>query len=446
MFKRKDDPSGNEMNKSRPKKMTKKIVASVAGVAVTGLVGTQILTVELPAKSELYGQQYQTVQKQFEELGFEHFSTVGIEDLKYGKTSEAYPVEVVTVDGEAWKEGRVLKSAAVAISYHTPVADAVELDFPTSQDVKGVEQTLKQSGFKTIKITPILLLEKGNEDKKDKIDSLQIGEYTYQPSYFYSTSLPVSITYYDVSKENIKLPENITSVSYKQELDKILKASGFTDIKWKKVEDKDKSKHEKIKKITLGDETLTPNSKLEIISKRTIPISVEYFDFSSFAELPTTLSMKTLTDTKKLFSDGGFTQISEEASETTDIAKNGQISDVLIDGKLFKDINDVAIKKDSKIVIKYWNAEKAIAEKARKEEEERQAAEAKRLAEEQAAAQAQEAAQSQEQIHGFAQAPASNVYYPNCKAVRAAGAAPISQGQPGYGRHLDRDGDGTGCE
>jgi len=38
------------------------------------------------------------------------------------------------------------------------------------------------------------------------------------------------------------------------------------------------------------------------------------------------------------------------------------------------------------------------------------------------------------------------VYYPNCAAARAAGAAPVYRGQPGYGRHLDRDGDGKGCE
>lgn len=40
----------------------------------------------------------------------------------------------------------------------------------------------------------------------------------------------------------------------------------------------------------------------------------------------------------------------------------------------------------------------------------------------------------------------SATYYPNCSAARAAGAAPISVGQPGYGTHLDRDGDGIGCD
>ena len=41
---------------------------------------------------------------------------------------------------------------------------------------------------------------------------------------------------------------------------------------------------------------------------------------------------------------------------------------------------------------------------------------------------------------------APSVSYANCAAVRAAGAAPIYAGQPGYSSKLDRDGDGVACE
>ena len=34
----------------------------------------------------------------------------------------------------------------------------------------------------------------------------------------------------------------------------------------------------------------------------------------------------------------------------------------------------------------------------------------------------------------------------NCSEARAAGAAPVRRGEPGYGAHLDRDNDGVGCE
>ncbi|GAC01635.1 hypothetical protein GONAM_30_00440 [Gordonia namibiensis NBRC 108229] len=44
-----------------------------------------------------------------------------------------------------------------------------------------------------------------------------------------------------------------------------------------------------------------------------------------------------------------------------------------------------------------------------------------------------------------AEAPGS-VYYKNCSAARAAGAAPLYAGQPGYRAKLDRDGDGVACE
>ncbi|MGV0871095.1 excalibur calcium-binding domain-containing protein [Mycolicibacterium sp. XJ879] len=43
--------------------------------------------------------------------------------------------------------------------------------------------------------------------------------------------------------------------------------------------------------------------------------------------------------------------------------------------------------------------------------------------------------------------PSSNsAYYPNCAAARAAGAAPILAGQPGYRSGLDGDNDGVACE
>ncbi|APG93506.1 excalibur calcium-binding domain-containing protein [Sinorhizobium americanum] len=38
------------------------------------------------------------------------------------------------------------------------------------------------------------------------------------------------------------------------------------------------------------------------------------------------------------------------------------------------------------------------------------------------------------------------VYFRNCSDARAAGAAPIYAGEPGYSRKLDRDGDGVACE
>ncbi|GAB1782022.1 excalibur calcium-binding domain-containing protein [Priestia aryabhattai] len=84
--------------------------------------------------------------------------------------------------------------------------------------------------------------------------------------------------------------------------------------------------------------------------------------------------------------------------------------------------------------------EKRVAEQKQKEQE---ALQAKQQAEaEQARKEAEEKAQAQQQQQQQSQA----VFYKNCTEARAAGAAPVYQGQPGYAKHLDRDGDGVGCD
>jgi hypothetical protein len=39
-----------------------------------------------------------------------------------------------------------------------------------------------------------------------------------------------------------------------------------------------------------------------------------------------------------------------------------------------------------------------------------------------------------------------SVSFANCSEARAAGAAPVRRGDPGYSSKLDRDNDGIGCE
>lgn len=42
--------------------------------------------------------------------------------------------------------------------------------------------------------------------------------------------------------------------------------------------------------------------------------------------------------------------------------------------------------------------------------------------------------------------PGAEVYFANCSAARAAGAAPLRRGEPGYREAMDRDKDGIACE
>lgn len=89
-------------------------------------------------------------------------------------------------------------------------------------------------------------------------------------------------------------------------------------------------------------------------------------------------------------------------------------------------------------------AERARAEEAARLQREAEEAERARIAEQQRL--------EQEQQHQFvapARAPEpapAAAYYKNCTAVWNAIGSPIYAGQPGYDSHLDRDGDGIGCE
>lgn len=64
----------------------------------------------------------------------------------------------------------------------------------------------------------------------------------------------------------------------------------------------------------------------------------------------------------------------------------------------------------------------------------------------QAQAQAQAAAVTTPNAFAAPAPQSASAYFSNCDEARAAGAAPVRVGDPGYGRHLDRDGDGVGCE
>ena len=77
---------------------------------------------------------------------------------------------------------------------------------------------------------------------------------------------------------------------------------------------------------------------------------------------------------------------------------------------------------------------------------EQQAAEAERARQAAAAEQERQAATQQaQQQQTFVTQPQQGSYR-NCSEARAAGAAPLYRGQPGYSARLDRDGDGIACE
>ncbi|WJQ85791.1 hypothetical protein QSV38_00500 [Streptococcus parasuis] len=195
-------------NKKR-KFFNHKTDAILGGVVVTALAVSYLTTAKIPAKEQIFEKNIETVLQEFNDAGFENVKTVEISDIEYGKVSEKTFVKTVSVDGEEWKEGSVAKDTPIEITYHSAMKDAMEPQLTENGNIKDVEKEFIQLGFENIILTPILLVAEGNEKKKDIVDSIKIGSYDYQLGYFYSKSLPVTLTYFDVSNDNVKIPENM---------------------------------------------------------------------------------------------------------------------------------------------------------------------------------------------------------------------------------------------
>ena len=186
---------------------------------------------------------------------------------------------------------------------------------------------------------------------------------------------------------------------------------------------------------------------------------------------------RSLADVKDELKDAGFSSSDYEVKSDTDKmvlrASNWVVQSVEDGDKPVINVrkaSDIAQEEEAKKVAEEKKAaEEAAAKKAAEEEAARKAAEdeaarkaaeeeaarkaaeeqaARKAAEEQAAAQAEAQRQAEEAARQAQQQQQAqqNVHYANCSEVRAAGAAPLYQGQPGYNGKLDRDHDGVACE
>jgi hypothetical protein len=135
-------------------------------------------------------------------------------------------------------------------------------------------------------------------------------------------------------------------------------------------------------------------------------------------------------DGKSILKKSNWQVMSQEAAEGASVAKGSTVH--------------LEVTSLEKLAAEKAVAEKAVADKAAADQAAAAQAAAEQAARDEAARQA---AQAPAPAAPVAPAPApAAVSYANCTAARAAGAAPIYAGQPGYGTHLDRDRDGIGCD
>jgi beta-lactam-binding protein with PASTA domain len=150
-------------------------------------------------------------------------------------------------------------------------------------------------------------------------------------------------------------------------------------------------------------------------------------------------------DGKMIISEKNWQVTSQDRAEGAQVAKGSTVHLGV------KSLEKIAAEKAAadKVAAEKAAAEKAAADKAAadkaasdKAAADAAAAAAKAAAEQAAAQQAVPQAPAQQAVP---QAPAA-AYYANCTAAKAAGAAPLYSGQPGYSTSLDRDRDGVACE
>lgn len=159
---------------------------------------------------------------------------------------------------------------------------------------------------------------------------------------------------------------------------------------------------------------------------------------------------------KKMLKEGKEVQIEIDVSERD---KYGRLLAYLwVDGKMF---NEMLLEKGLARVayvyppnIKYVDQFRAIQKKAQTAgvgiwSIENYAQEDGFHSKETATKKEEPAKKQSEKLVTEAQKPttsSSNIQYKNCTEARAAGVTPIHEGEPGYSRKLDRDGDGVACE
>lgn len=138
-------------------------------------------------------------------------------------------------------------------------------------------------------------------------------------------------------------------------------------------------------------------------------------------------------DGKLIIREKNWLVMSQDGAEGATVAKDSTVH--------------LGVKSLEKVTAEKAAAEKAAAEKKVASEK---AAAAEKVAADQASREEAARLAAQQAAAQPAPAPAApapvNVYYANCTAARAAGAAPVYAGTPGYGTHLDRDRDGIGCD
>lgn len=199
------------------------------------------------------------------------------------------------------------------------------------------------------------------------------------------------------------------------------------------------------KKWKVASQTPEPGSKNKTSVSITLTVVRDNSDLPDIAQKGMMLDQVISKLTDEGYSSSDY-KIESDSGKTVVLASNWEVLSAAngvihvhnkaADEEAARQAEEKRKQEEEEAARKAEEEKKAAEEQARQQAEQQAADEAARQAQQQAEQQQQQAVPQQD----------ANVYYPNCTAAKAAGAAPLYRGQPGYSAKLDRDGDGIACE
>lgn len=171
-------------------------------------------------------------------------------------------------------------------------------------------------------------------------------------------------------------------------------------------------------------------------------------------ELGLEVEAEDIVDGKSIWSKKNWLVMNQDAAKGAEVAKDSTVN---LEVKSLEKIAEekAAAEKAAadKLAAEKAAAAKAVAQKAAAQQAAQKAAAQKAAADQAARDEAARIAAGQAAVQPPAPAPAapvapapSSVYYANCAAAKAAGAAPLYRNSPGYRPAMDGDDDGVACE
>ena len=211
------------------------------------------------SESSFYGDNYQTVFRQFADAGFTDIETIPLDDLLYGTAHDVGAVTQVTIDGKTGfsRIANFNKDAKVVITYHaigTRTKAPINAEDFKGKDYKVAVSEMTDAGFTDVETLPLYDLTIGLFKREGEVEEVSInGNSAFLLGEIYNRDDKVIITYHTNRKNEtantevaVEVPENqilvpnssknYLGLNYQTVVNELMDA-GFTDIEVSALDD-----------------------------------------------------------------------------------------------------------------------------------------------------------------------------------------------------------------